>query len=156
MPFPNICESSISYSSKPAVKRTVYHSKNTRQRFLRQKRDDEYRVSFQVTSTELGEFEDFMVNDIDNGANTFIGSYYDGMEQTGTLEIIEGKYSVSYIAENYWSLSYAFEVKGRDLSEQQNLYELVNELANEYTGPEEVFNVFDALSQLVNNNKLVA
>lgn len=156
MPFPDICESSISYGSEPAIKRTTFHSKNTRQRLLRQKRDDMFSVSFQVTSTELGEFETFITTEIENGADTFTGPYYDGMEQTGTLQIIDGQYSISYLSNDYWSLSYQFEVKGRDLSEQQNIYELVNELADEYTGPEEVFSVFDALSQLVNNNKLVA
>jgi hypothetical protein len=156
MPFPDICPSSISYGSSPEVKRTVYHTQNTRQRFLRQKRDDVFEVSYQVDNNELSDFETFITTEIDNGALTFTGPYYDGAEHEGTCEIIDGTYSVSYIAQDVWSLSYSFEVKDRDLTDAQNLYELINVIAGEYAGPEEVFNVFDALSQLVNNNKLVA
>jgi hypothetical protein len=156
MPFPDICPSAISYGCSPEVKRTTYYTQNTRQRFLRQKRDDVFSVSYEVADDELGDFETFITAEIDNGASTFTGPYYDGAEHVGTCEILEGAYSVSYIAQDIWSLSYSFEVKDRDLTDAQNLYELINDLADEYSGPEEVFNVFGALAQLVNNNKLVA
>ncbi len=156
MPFPDICESSISYGNNPEVTRTVYHSSNTRQRFLRQKRDDRFNVSYEVTDAELSAFETFITTEINNGADTFTGPYYDGMEHTGTIEIINGEYNVNYLDSGNWSLSYSFEVKDRDLTDAQNLYESINDLADELGTPEEIFNLFDALSNLVNNNRLVA
>jgi hypothetical protein len=152
MPFPDICESSISYALSPEIKRTVFHSSSTRQRFLRQKKTDVFNVSYEVTSSELGDFETFITTEIDNGADTFTGPYYDGADHTGTIEILSGRYSVSYIAEDLWSLSYSFEVKDRDLSDAQNIYELVEE----YAGFDELSPLFSALEDLVNNNRLSA
>ena len=157
MPFPSdMCESSISYESSQEIKRTVYHSKNTRQRFLRQNRNDNFSVSYQVSSSKLSEFESFIVDDISLGADTFQGPYFDGVEQTGTLEIINGRYNVRYVAQDLWDLSYSFQVKDRDFTEAQTLYEMINDLADEIGDPEDVFDLFNALSSLVNNNKLVS
>ncbi|MFW0776363.1 MAG: hypothetical protein ACN2B6_01405 [Rickettsiales bacterium] len=152
MPFPDICESSISYGSEPDIVRTVYHSSNTRQRFIRKKRDDVFNVTYEVTSTELAEFESFITTEISNGADEFTGNYYDGAEHTGTLQIINGEYNVSYIAQDYWSLSYSFEVKDRDLSDAESVYDFVNAAG----GFENLSPLFNALEDLVNNNTLVA
>ena len=152
MPFPDICESSISYGSEPEIKRTVYHTSNTRQRYLRKKRDDMFDVTYQVNSTELGEFEDFITTEINNGADTFTGPYYDGADHEGTLQIINGEYGVSYIAQDIWSLSYTFEVKDRDLTDAESVYELVNGNG----GFDGLLDMFNALEDLVNNNELVA
>lgn len=152
MPFPDICESSISYGNNPDVTRTVYHSSNTRQRFLRQKRDDRFNVSYEVTDSELSAFEAFITTEISNGADAFTGPYYDGANHTGTIEIINGEYNVNYLDSGNWSLSYSFEVKDRDLTDAEAVYDLVNGAG----GPDDLPALFNALEDLVNNNTLVA
>lgn len=151
MPFPDICESSISFACSPDVLRTVYHSGNVRQRKLRQNRDDTFTVAYEVTTTQLDEFETF-IGTINNGADSFTGPYYDGADHAGTCEIIGGEYNVSYIAKDLWSLSYKFEVKDRDFTDAENVYDIVNA----YSGFENTGNVFEALAILINENELNA
>lgn len=152
MAFPDLCYSSINYTINPEIKRTEYHSKNTRQRFLRPKRDDLYQVSVQLDTAGLNSFEAFMVDEANNGADEFQGPYYDGLDRTGTLQIIRGQYQVNYLAKDWWNLSYSFEVKDRDLTDAENIYDFIND----YGGFDGLSALFDALEQLVNYNELNA
>lgn len=151
MAYPDLCYSSISYNVAPSVKRTPYHTRNSRQRMLLVNRDDVFDVSARVTSTVLGEFETFITDEINNGADTFEGTYYDGdVERTGTLLIPNGEYEVSYVAPDIWDLSFTFEVQERDMTDSQNIYEVVNE----YDGFDELSEVLSALAITVNENTL--
>lgn len=152
MPFPDLCYSSISYSVSPEIERTTYSTQNTRQRFLRKKRDDRYSVSVELDSSDLSLFESFVTTEIENGALSFSGPYYDGSERIGNLEIVDGVYDVSYSAPDWWRLSYSFDVKDRDMTDALNIYEIVNE----YLGFNETYDAFNALENLVNNNELNA
>ena len=163
MPFPDLCYSSISYRVQPEINRTVYHSKNTRQRRLRQRHEPRYNVSIQLDSSQLSQFESFVTGEISNGADEFTGPYFDGFEQTGTLQIVNGDYSVTYLANDWWSLSYSFEVKDRDMSTAECIYELVNDqggfqalqwMLDTYGGFDGIALLFDAIEDCVNNNTL--
>lgn len=163
MPFPDLCYSSISYRVQPEIERTVFHSKNTRQRYLRQRHEPRYSVSVQLDSTKLGEFESFVTDEISNGADEFTGPYFDGLEQSGTLQIVDGKYSVSYLAPNWWNLSYSFDVKDRNMDDAECIYDLVNDhggfeqlqwMLDTYGGFEGVALLFNAIEDCVNNNAL--
>lgn len=151
MAYPDLCYSSISYNVTPSVIRTSYHTRNSRQRMLLVNRDDVFDVSARVTSTVLGEFETFITDEINNGADTFEGVYYDGdVERTGTLLIPNGEYEVSYVAPDIWDLSFTFEVQERDMEDAQNIYEVVNE----YDGFDGLSEVLSALAITVNENTL--
>ena len=152
MAFPDLCYSSISYTINPEIKRTVYHSRNTRQRYLRAKRDDRYRINIQLDTDDLNLFEAFVVDEINNGADEFQGPYYDGLDRTGTLQILNGQYEINYLAKDWWNLSYSFEIKDRDLTDAENIYNFVND----YGGFDGLSVLFDALEQLVNFNELNA
>lgn len=155
MPFPDICETSISWSSGAEVQRTVFHSQNVRQRYLSQKRDDVFSVTYELTDSELAEFEAFYADEINNGADTFSGPYYDGEERTGTIEILNGEYSYNYIFPGLWNVTYEFEVKDRDLSDAQALYEGIESLESGVGSEQDLYDLMVATAQAVNNNRLL-
>lgn len=145
-------EDDYGWSSSPDTLRSEYASNNTRQRKLRKKRDDLFTVSLRLDDTELGTFETFVLTTINNGADTFTGPYFvnDSGEYTGTLEILNGVYDVKYEANDQWFVSFQFEVKDRDLTEEQNIYEVVNALSG-FTG---LYDLIAATEDAVNNNNL--
>lgn len=153
--FPDLCYSRSGYGYKvsPLVVRTEYASSNTRQRLMRDSRDDAFTVSLRASGAELAEFETFVLDTLNNGADTFDGPYYTSdAESTGTLEISNGEYAVDYLAPDIFDISYIFEVKDRSLEDEQAIYELVNG----FGGFDGLIELFDQLAITVNENTLVA
>ena len=152
--FPSTLEYSeqgYSYTVAPDVLRTVFSTRNTRQRLLRTQRDDLFNVSIRTDNAGLAVFEAFVTDDIDNGADQFDGTYYvSDVEDTGTLEIVEGRYTVTYLADDQWDINYQFEVKGHDITWQTTLYDTVIE----YGSFSLMGDILDALEDCVNNNDL--
>lgn len=151
--FPNLDYSTdgYGYSVNPEVIQTSYSSGNTRQRKLMQKRDDIFSVSLRLTNSELATFENFVQADIEGGGLTFDAPYFDGdVERTGTAYIVNGNYSVNYLQNDYWQVSYDMEIKNRDMTGAQSIYEFVNE----YSGFDGAKSLVDALEDCVNNNNL--
>jgi len=139
------------YTVTPDVKRTEYASRNSRQRLMRYQRDDLFTVTLRLDDADLDLLDTFVLTTINNGADTFTGPYFTSdVEYTGTLEIVDGKYEVRYLQNDFWSVSYSFYVKDRDLTEEQNIYESVIE----YAGFDGMKAALDALEDCVNNNNL--
>lgn len=140
-----------SYEVNPDVTQTTYYSGNTRQRKHLSKNDDRFSVNLFLSDSELEAFESFVQSDIGYGADTFDGPYYTGgSEITGTLQIIEGSFSVENIQNQIWSVSYQFDVKDRGMTEEDSVYEVVTDLGS-FSNTEDVL---DALADMVNNNTL--
>ena len=151
--FPALCYFTIGYSVGPEVIRTQTYTASTRQRFMRLKRDDLFNVTLRLDATDFATFDAFIVTDINNGADTFTGPYYDGdVERTGTLEIVDGTYAVNLLQPDLWEVSYSFEVKERDMTEADNTYAIVVEVG----GFDEINALFNALEITVNENELNA
>lgn len=142
-----------SYEYAPQVVRTPYATQNSRQRVLVGTPNDLVSVKLRLDNAELATLETFILDTINNGADEFDGPYYvSDAVKTGTLQIVDGEYSTGYLADDYWEVSYSFEVKNRDLTDEQNLYEVVNENGG-FVG---LVAIFDALENMVNNNELIA
>ena len=150
--FPDICYYSTSFAVAPEVVRTQYHSFNTRQRQLWKKRDDLFSVTLRLDTVDFNTLDSFIINDLNNGADEFTGPYYDSdVESTGTLQIVDGTYSASLLAPDVWEISYTFEVKNRDMTDADSVYDLVNGNGG-FDGLNDLFN---ALEILVNENILI-
>lgn len=144
-------ESGYGWSVEPIIQRTEFSSRNTRQRLLMKTRDDLFTVSLKLTNAQLSTFETFVIDTLNNGADEFTGPYwvYD-VEKTGTLQIVDGKYSVNYLTPNYWQVSYDFYVKDRDMSDELAIYNLVNEA----TTFANLYDIMEATEHAVNDNEL--
>ena len=141
------------YEINPDVLRTEYASRNSRQRFIIQNHDDLFTVSMKLDNADLSTFEDFVTDDLLNGSLTYDGPYFAGnVEKTGTLQIVDGLYDVNYLTNDYWDVSFQYELKDRDLTDEEGIYDLVNA----FTDFDEVYAVFKALENMVNNNELNA
>lgn len=144
-------ETSYSYDVAPAVYRTEYAGKNTRQRKIYKKRDDIFSVSLRLSSADLLTFENFVKDDINNGGDSFSAPYYTSdVELIGDAYLVNGQYSVNYIAPDVWDVSYSMQVIERDMTDAQNIYEVVEELS----GFDNVSAIFDVLENMINNNNL--
>lgn len=150
--FPDLKYSTgYSYSVEPDVIRTDFFSRNSRQRKITSDRNDTFNVRIRVDDAGYTLFDTFIIDELENGSLTFDGPYFVGNnEKTGTLEIIGGTYSASYLVNDYWDISYSFELKNRDMSDEQSVYEVVNA----YNGFDPLGGVLDALALLVNENNL--
>lgn len=139
------------YSVEPNLIHTTFSSGNTRQRKINAKRDDIFNVSLRLIGSDLVAFETFVKADIEGGGLTYDAPYFDGdVERTGTAYVVNGNYSVNYLHNDYWQVSYDMEIKDRDMTGAQNIYEFVNE----YSGFEGAKSLLDALEDCVNNNNL--
>lgn len=139
------------WTNEPVVQRTEFSSGNTRQRLVMLNRDDLFTATLQCDETQLAVFETFVLDTLNNGADTYTGPYYvSDTEYTGTIEIVDGQYSVEYLAEDLWSVQFSFYVKERDLTNEELLYELVNELSG-FNG---LYELIPVTEDAVNNNNL--
>jgi hypothetical protein len=140
-----------SFEVNPDVDRTQYHSGNSRQRKHFTKRDDLFNVRLILSDAELVTFEAFVTDDLDYGADTYTGPYFTSdVEYTGTLEMIEGNYNCSLVPPSSWEVTYQFELKDRDMTEEDLIYLVVEDL-------ETISNtsaIMSALADMVNNNTL--
>lgn len=144
-------EDGYSWEVTPDVTRTQYASNNTRQRKLRKNRDDTFTVSMRLDETELATFEEFVLTTLNNGADEYTGPYYTSdVLYTGTLQIVNGEYSVTYLTADYWQVSFKFEVKDRSMTEEAAAYALVNS----YSGFAGLYDIIQATEDAVNNNNL--
>lgn len=144
-------ENGYGWSVSPEVKRTEYSSRNTRQRKLRTKRDDRFTISMQLDETELDTFETFVLDTLNGGADTYTGPYFvNDTEYTGTLQIVNGQYSVNYLSEDYWGVTFQMEIKDRDMTEELAIYTLVNALSG-FAG---LYDIMQATETAVNDNNL--
>lgn len=128
MPFPSqLCyEQDYSYVVSPEVVHSSFISSNTRQRQLGNKRDDLHTVTIKTDGTGLNDFERFVLTELDNGANAFVGDYYaGGILRQGSLRIPNGQYSAQYLTEDYWQIDYSFEVRDRSLIAENIIYDAV-------------------------------
>ena len=151
--FPDLCysESGYGWQVTPTVTRTEFSSKNTRQRMIIKNRDDLFSVTLKLTNDQLSVFETFVLITLNNGADTFTGPYWvSDVEKSGTLEIENGQYSVSYLTPNYWEVSYNVYVKDRDLTDEGEIYDLVNGMS----GFSSMYDIIQATEDAVNNNSL--
>lgn len=151
--FPDLCYYSIDFGVQPEVTRTQYSSSNTRQRYLWKKRDDVFNVTLRLDTTDFTALDSFIIDDLNNGADTFTGPYYDSdVERTGTLQIINGSYSANLLFPDVWEVSYSFEVKNRSMDDAGAIYDVVNDNG----GLEGLGDIFNALAIAVNENELEA
>lgn len=150
--FPSLDYSTdYSYSFSPDVIRTEYASANTRQRSLFGGSSYVFSVGHRLSNSELDTFETFVLETLNNGADEYTAPFYaSDYLKTGTAQIIGGKYDTSYLTSDYWSVSYRFELKNRDFTDEANLYESVNALG----GFESSYGILDALENMINNNNL--
>lgn len=151
--FPDLDYSTEGYgwTNEPDVIRTIYASKNTRNRYLFKNRDDKFSVTLKLTSDELSIFESFVLIDLNNGADEFTGTYFVGdSARTGTLQIENGVYNVSNLSPDFWSVSYNFYVRERTFADEEIIYEFVNE----YNGFELFWDIMHATDLAINDNEL--
>ena len=151
--FPDLCysESGYGWQVKPMVARTEFSSRNTRQRMIMKDRDDLFSVTLKLTNDQLSVFETFVLITLNNGADTFTGPYWvSDVEKSGTLEIENGQYTVSYLAPDYWEVSYNVYVKDRSLTDEESIYDLVNAMS----GFSNMYDIIQATENAVNNNSL--
>lgn len=150
--FPDLkYQEGYSFEFSPDVVRTKYSSLNTRQRLMFGNSDDIFSVKIQADNADLATFEAFVIDTLDNGADTYTGPYYTSdSESTGTLEVLNGKYSVSYLQPDLWDITYKLSVKDRDLSDEQNIYEMVNDQG----GFSEYYDLIQATENAINFNNL--
>ena len=142
-------EEGYSWTANPGVSRAAFHSNNTRQRLVSNKRDDVFSVTVQTDSAGLLVFENFVKDDLNNGADTYDGPYYvSDVEKTGTLRIIEGTYQVNMQAVDIWTISFQFEVVGRDFTDEEAIVTFVNDLEGFPT------DLMVATEDAVNNNTI--
>jgi len=151
--FPDLDYSTEGYgwTNEPDVIRTIYASKNTRNRYLFKNRDDKFSVTLKLTSDELSVFESFVLIDLNNGADEFTGTYFVGdSARAGTLQIENGVYNVSNLSPDFWSVSYNFYVRERPFADEEIIYEFVNE----YNGFESFWDIMHATDLAINDNEL--
>lgn len=149
--------SSLTYSEdgygwkvQPDVTRVEYSSRNTRQRRLGKNRDDVFSISVRTNDAGLVTFETFIV-DTNNGADEYTGPYFvNDVEYTGTLQILNGQYSVRYVSDDHWVIEFEAQLKNRSMTEESNIYALVNS----YSGFTGLYDIMQATEDAVNNNNL--
>jgi len=131
---------SYSFSVNHSVSRTEYHSNNTRQRKRYENRNDIFSVSLMLNDEDLNEFEfDFQIKH-DYGGNTFQAQYWvSDVPKTGTALLVSGSYQATLLADDIWNLSYTLEIIDRDMTDQQNVYEVVS-----------TYTDFDAFASVIN------
>lgn len=140
-----------SYSVEPDVVRSEFSTKNTRQRKLSIKRDDVFTIRFDLNNSQLQDWEEFVEDDLSNGADLFTAPFYTSdVESTGSFYLVDGRYDVQHVANGSWNVTCQLELKGRTLTEEQNIYEVVED----YGTFDTVFNILEALEDMVNNNNL--
>ena len=140
-----------SYSVTPDIVRSEFSTRNTRQRKRSENRDDIFSVSFDLSNSQLQDWEDFVIDEIDNGGDLFTAPFYTSdVENSGSFYLVGGQYDVSYISNNSWSVQCRLELKDRTLTEEQNIYELIEDYG---TFPA-MYSVLDALEDMANNSNL--
>lgn len=144
-------QNSYSYTVSHDVMHTEFFSRSTRQRKLFDNHDVQFSANIVLSDSELSTFESFVTDDLENGSLTYTGPYYTSdVEYTGTLEIINGEYEATLLPPDHWRVSFNFELKDRDMTEEGNLYDSVISLGTF----ENMSNVLSALEDMVNNNTL--
>jgi len=127
-PF-NSQRSSISYSVVPDIVRTRFDSKRSRQRAIRQNRNDIYSISLELTTDEFGQFESFIKDDLSNGQELITNyeiTHY--AEQFEDCYLVGGRYSATYSHhENTWNVDYQIKVINKSLDIHQAVYDAVED-----------------------------
>lgn len=138
-----------SYEVTPDVRRTQFYTGNSRQRYYYQNRNDIFNVRHVFSDSELATFESFVTDDLEGGSLQYTGPYFtSNAEYTGTLEMIDGAYTCELIPPNSWAVTYSFELKNRTLTEEANIYAVVNDLGT--ISNTEL--IVDLLAELVNQD----
>lgn len=113
-----------SYSFEPASQVTEFSTMNRRQRSLYQKRNTVFNVSERLNLSQLADFEEWVNVTLNNGADSFTGSYWDSdVESTGTLNIINGSYTFNHESSKSITVSYQIETQERDMSTAATVYQ---------------------------------
>lgn len=139
-----------SWSYSPTVLRTQYATNNTRQRQIIQDDDYLFNVSMSLNSDQLATFEEFVLNDLNQAADEYTGPYYTSdVEYTGTLQPTGDSYTANHLGVGHWNVSYSFNLKNRDMTNEDNAYALINEFGGFDTGLNELM---DALEIALNTS----
>lgn len=140
-----------SCSVTPSNVRTVFSSNNTRQRKRVESRNDTFSVRHILTTSEFLSFENYVNDTLNGGELTDSMPYYvSDYELTGTGRIIDGEYTARKFTNDLFDVSFTMQIEGRDLTEEQNIYESINALG----GFDSTKEWIDALEDMVNNNQL--
>jgi len=141
--------STESWEYSPSVSRTIFSSNNVRQRQVIADDDYRFNVTLSLNSSQLSSFEDFVLNDLNEAADQYQGPYYIGdVEYIGTLQPSDDNYQVSHLGVGHWDVTYSFDLINRDMTNENNAYELVVEM--EGFGP--LFDLMDALENAINTS----
>lgn len=144
-------ESGYSFESVTDTVLTEYVSRNTRVRRYLDNRDFNFNVSHQFTDAQFKEFKEFVLNDLSNGADTYTGPYFvSDVEKSGTLQIVNGEYSADYLTSNLWRVSYVFQLKDRDYTDEESIYDFIND----FGGFDGLYELIKATEDAVNFNNL--
>lgn len=112
------------YTFGPDVNVSEYSDRNIRQRAKWDNRDTIFNVAELLTETTLGDFEYWVNETLNGGVDSYTGAYWDAdVQKSATMEIVGGLYSFQYNSPNDIQVSYQIEVRDRDLTDAQNLYE---------------------------------
>lgn len=120
------------------------------QRRVTDRRNDILSVALSLTAAEFTAFETFVQTDLNQGADQFTGPYYDGAGyQTGTVQLVGGSYTATWNG-THFDVAAQLQVFGRTDPRQEDIAAALT-----YdTTIENLFTVFDALENAVNNNNL--
>lgn len=153
--FPDLdySEDGYSYTVAPMVLHSEFASMNTRQRLVMDGADTTFNVTLRLDDADLTTLNTFVIDTLNNGADTYTGPYFTyDVEQTGTLELINGEYTAEYLTNDYWKVSLSFNLKERDYSNEDAVYDLIEGVG----GFADTAALLNALENTVNNNDLNA
>jgi hypothetical protein len=133
------------YSFEPRSIVTEFSTRNRRQRSLYKKRNAIFNVSERLSLSGLAEFEDWVNDTLNGGADSFIGSYWDGdVERTDTMNIVNGYYTFDHRSENDITVSYQVEIQERSMDDAAIIYNT----ALNATFTSQYYNLFEKLVNL--------
>lgn len=154
MTFPsgiNFTIQGYSWSFQPEYEFRLYASGNTRQRKRVDKNNDIFNVRHVIRDADVLTMENYINVTLDKGSLTDTMPYYvSEVQYTGTGQVVDGRYDLSMINNDLWSMNYQIEIVDRSMTEEETIYNTVNSLS----GFENAKSVLDALEDMVNNNNL--
>lgn len=128
MPFPTTEIKYNSYQSSHDADtiKTVFATGNSRVRKVIDKNDETVSVTAMTDANGLHAFNIFYYQELSNGADTFQGPYHVGIDKkTGTLQIVDGTYSVRRLSGDVYELSFSFRIVDRDMTDEDAIYDAV-------------------------------
>jgi hypothetical protein len=128
MPFPTTEIKYNSYQSSHLSDtiKTNFGTGNSRVRKIIDRNEDTVSVTSLVDADGLNAFNIFYYQELNNGEEEFQGPYHVGIDQkTGTLQIVDGTYSVRRLSGDIYEISYSFRIIDRDMTDEDAVYDAV-------------------------------